>query len=92
LRLFSFRGYGLALAALALVVFGAIECPPFSHCRAFKTRLHKVQEKNLGPSDIVPDAKRIFSRYKNKTIFFLPKQFFFLVTRIFFLLQKNKQK
>jgi len=27
LRLFSFGGYGLALAALALVVFGAIECP-----------------------------------------------------------------
>jgi len=30
LRLFSFGGYGLALAALALVVFGAIECPPES--------------------------------------------------------------
>ena len=29
LRLFSCGGYGLALAALALVVFGAIECPPF---------------------------------------------------------------
>jgi len=29
LRLFSFGGYGLALAALALVVFAAIECPPF---------------------------------------------------------------
>jgi len=29
LRLFSFGGYGLALAALALVDFGAIECPPF---------------------------------------------------------------
>jgi len=28
LRLFAFGGYGLALAALALVVFGAIECPP----------------------------------------------------------------
>jgi len=28
LRLNSFGGYGLALAALALVVFGAIECPP----------------------------------------------------------------
>jgi len=28
LRLFSFGGNGLALAALALVVFGAIECPP----------------------------------------------------------------
>jgi len=30
LRLFSFGGYGLALAALALVIFGAIECPPFN--------------------------------------------------------------
>jgi len=29
LRLFSFGGYGLALATLALVVFGAIECPPY---------------------------------------------------------------
>jgi len=28
LLLFSFGGYGLALAALALVVFGAIEYPP----------------------------------------------------------------
>jgi len=28
LRLSSFGGYGLALAALALGVFGAIECPP----------------------------------------------------------------
>jgi len=28
LRLFSFGGYGLALVALALVIFGAIECPP----------------------------------------------------------------
>jgi len=28
LRLFSFGGYGLALAALARKVFGAIECPP----------------------------------------------------------------
>jgi len=27
LRLFSFGGYGLALVALALVVFDAIECP-----------------------------------------------------------------
>jgi len=30
LRLFSFGGYGLALAVLALVVFGAIECPPIN--------------------------------------------------------------
>jgi len=30
LRIFSFGGYGVALAAFALVVFGAIECPPFA--------------------------------------------------------------
>jgi len=29
LATFSFGGYGLALAALALMVFGAIECPPY---------------------------------------------------------------
>ena len=29
MRLFSIGGYGLALAALTLVVFGAIECPSF---------------------------------------------------------------
>jgi len=39
LRLFSFDGYGLALAALALVVFGAIECPPF------QTSLRRLLEK-----------------------------------------------
>jgi len=37
LRLFSFGGYGLALAALALVVFGGIECPP-----EFPSRLKEV--------------------------------------------------
>jgi len=30
LRILSIGGYGLALAALALVVFGAIEMPTFS--------------------------------------------------------------
>jgi len=30
LRLFSFGGYGLALAALALVVFGAYDSYPFN--------------------------------------------------------------
>jgi len=37
LRLFSFGGYGLALAALALVVFGAIERPPPSKTPNFKS-------------------------------------------------------
>jgi len=40
LRLFSFGGYGLALAALALVVFGAIECPP-SFSTAYRLFLSK---------------------------------------------------
>jgi len=35
LRLFSFGGYRLALAALALVVFGAVEWPPFSETENF---------------------------------------------------------
>jgi len=32
LQLFSFGGYGLALAALALVVFGAYDSYPFRTC------------------------------------------------------------
>jgi len=36
LRLFSFGGYGLALAALALVVIGAIEYPPIIRELIFK--------------------------------------------------------
>jgi len=38
LRLFSFGGYGLALAALALVVFGAIKCP---HKNGDSTKMKK---------------------------------------------------
>jgi len=36
-------GYGLALAALALVVFGAIECPPIDITDAFqKPKSHQI--------------------------------------------------
>jgi len=42
LRLFSFGGYGLALAALVLVVFGAIECPPkLTHILSRKAKQEK---------------------------------------------------
>jgi len=34
LRLFSFGGYGLALAALALVLFGAYDSYPFRQLNA----------------------------------------------------------
>jgi len=53
LRLFSFGGYGLALAALAHVVFGAIECPPFgfSLTRNLYNRNHVFkEEKKIYPS------------------------------------------
>jgi len=36
LRLFSVGGYGLALAALALVVFGAIEAPRLVQFKSVK--------------------------------------------------------
>jgi len=42
LRLFSFGGYGLALAALALVVFGAYDSYPF---RNLEVRLLHVPSK-----------------------------------------------
>jgi len=40
LRLFSFGGYGLALAVLALMVFGAIECHP-KVCKAGTKEIKK---------------------------------------------------
>jgi len=46
LRLFSFGGYGLALAALALVVFGAIQCPhinPLPSSNAVRKHKHLFQ-------------------------------------------------
>jgi len=57
LRLFSFGGYGLALAALALMVFGAIGCPPIKLVKFeqmvqiqcfllfFSERVRLIQEK-----------------------------------------------
>jgi len=44
LRLFSFGGYGLALAALALVVFGAYDSYPLN-TRGEKISLSKSSER-----------------------------------------------
>jgi len=68
LRLFSFGGYGLALAALALVDFGAIECPPFDllNCDAFAKRRLLFTEQNdkilKGIVDKSRDKARFFHR------------------------------
>jgi len=48
LRLFSFGGYGLALVALTLVVFGAIECPPFSYLENIEMREQKKTQRASG--------------------------------------------
>jgi len=56
LRLFSFGGYGLALAALALVVFGAIEGPPLKPDRSTATQI-----ANPGDNDFVASTKRSFN-------------------------------
>jgi len=46
LRLFSFGGYGLALAALALVVFGAYDSNPnYSHKHSQKLESKKKNDK-----------------------------------------------
>jgi len=49
LRLCSFGGYGLALAALALMVFGAIECSPPGASNDFHTWSHKKNNDVLTP-------------------------------------------
>jgi len=62
-RLCSFGGYGLALAALALVVFGAIECPPQSShfFRPFFGRGGGTADYFLGPrKDIIYFVKGLY--------------------------------
>jgi len=51
LRLFSFGGYGLALAALALVGFGAIECPPFSEVLSRQANAGATEVGGIGLGD-----------------------------------------
>jgi len=47
LRLFSFGGYGLALAALALVVFGAYDSYPESVAHSLTDPLSDAHSKGL---------------------------------------------
>jgi len=56
LRLFSFGGYGLALAALALMVFGAIECPPLK-LTAFLVNIRENVFSHLRPAITIKKAK-----------------------------------
>jgi len=80
LRLFSFGVYGLALAALALMVFGAIECPPnpFVWHKMFFLAVKKnlaayyfvVQENMFLASEIIPVGVTTFKA--NVRVFVLP--------------------
>jgi len=59
LRLFSFCGYGPALAALALVVFGAIEYPPIF-------LINRQEFMNLFISKyLLPSAENVQKKKKN---------------------------
>jgi len=66
LRLFSFGGYGLALAALALVVSGAIECPPKKAFLMKNKRLLAVSRSKVFSSYFFMAkmfSKKIFEQY-----------------------------
>jgi len=64
LRLFSFGGYGLALAALALVVFGAIECPPVKMTCETDGDIHIAV--SIRKASTVPQYTKIRSSRKSK--------------------------
>jgi len=63
LRLFSFGGYGLALAALALVVFGAHDSYPI------KTFKSGVENLKIGKIGIHPSSSSYFILAKIKLYF-----------------------
>jgi len=52
LRLFSFGGYGLALAALALVVFGCYDSYPFDPKCGLQKPNQKMESKSFLNRDI----------------------------------------
>jgi len=54
LRLFSFGGYGLALAALALVVFGAYDSYPHCSLSFFQTLMGKLAVGGSGGANPRP--------------------------------------
>jgi len=56
LRLFSFGGYGLALAAMALVVFGAYDSDPQW---GFALRLGLVFRPNVFVLSLAPKLQRV---------------------------------
>jgi len=56
LRLFSFGGYGLALAALALVVFGAYDSYPIS---IFLQQMKRDEERGRAHACCVCNLKRV---------------------------------
>jgi len=61
---FSFGGYGLALAALALVVFGAIECPP---CKTNKNNILALKRRKIFIKS--SNLKRSVTHIKKTNIF-----------------------
>jgi len=65
LQLFSFGGYGLALAALALVVFGAYDSYPFtphlSTTAGLKIKIYVASMENQYFSLHIPSERRLLA-------------------------------
>jgi len=65
LRIFSFGGYGLALAALALVVFGAYDSYPKNNSPE-----KFLEEKMIeGQREFIYYLNRIYNRHQNCFLF-----------------------
>jgi len=71
LRLFSFGGYGLALAALALMVFGVIKCAPYDAIFAYLPLSTSKSTCHISPQKSQPDnvPKLMHLRCGNVIIF-----------------------
>jgi len=74
LRLFSFVGYGLALAALALVVFGAYDSYPFSFTPKTGIALMLENSPRRGFAFTMHSKKVEFGRKENSAFQIPPRK------------------
>jgi len=73
LRLSSFGGYGLALAALALVVFGAYDSCPYVFWSVFKIDLCSAKSMESSRRDLLNDMTEHMSNLKNNQNTYHPR-------------------
>jgi len=77
LRLLSYGGYGLALAALALMVFGAFECPPLTRRVSSGLNDSALTQRTLRPEKRVIFAKMCVIQHSPRNLGFFWKLLYF---------------